>query len=361
MINIVFPFSWSNKSPALKGLISIIEKKGHRYTLFTPNNASFKENKLGTFKAFKPNRIYAACIRLLMSISRRINFLAPALNVLTREMWIRAAKPTLSQEKDLIIIFDFYGCASYLRSAGTVIIFSTEIYNFFHQIGGATQFSNTKIICQSLVRAQYLGYAMSRTYLVPNSYVKAQDFSERKLSQLIYSGSFTPPLGSSILIELFAKDDPCELKLTVQSEMVESEFEHACNVTVNRSFMEEDQLNRYLSRFYVGLVLYDLGSVDVSQKFNFETAPSGKMYRYAACGVPMIGSRCNGLEDIETYGAGILLSSFTSNDVYVAYQTILNNYEKYVSGCKKLVAAANFEGAMSAAFDSIMNPSREIE
>jgi hypothetical protein len=94
----------------------------------------------------------------------------------------------------------------------------------------------------------------------------------------------------------------------------------------------------------VGLILYDERYIDSTQKFNFETAPSGKLFRYLASGLPLIVNVSKGMDMVTKYQAGIALEDVNPKSIYAAYLSIINNYEYYQEGCRRLLEHSSFKG-----------------
>lgn len=114
---------------------------------------------------------------------------------------------------------------------------------------------------------------------------------------------------------------------------------HSNLLNEKRLIIDSEYLNEYeyclkLSEFDIGFCFYDFSNPMIKNKFdNYYHAPSGKMFKYFASGVPIIGIDIPGLSAIKDYNAGILLKDITICNINQAIDKIKQNYSMYVKNC----------------------------
>lgn len=114
---------------------------------------------------------------------------------------------------------------------------------------------------------------------------------------------------------------------------------------VIEGYVDDDAVVEFLSRFDVGLCLYE-PSRRRKLDFNYRTVPAGKMFNYFAAGLPVLASDLPGLRPVTEYGAGIQAPTNTVPDLLAAGRTLCANHEHYRNGA--LGAAKAFDFAASA-------------
>jgi len=353
VIHIIFPHQWPDRSPSLKGLIGALNRRRIQHTLYVPPMISTVDVSCERVEYLRKNFLTGCISRFLIAIFRRSSWFEGVLQYLIALLLLGQKLPRGCCDARHVIVFDFYGLSEIVRANCEAIVYSTEIYSYLQGVGMKYPFGGTKIVSQSISRSTYVGYDHARTFIVPNSYAPYIEGRAAEKYTLLYSGTFSRPLGSEILINLFGVSSDFSPGVTIHAANVGCEFDGCAGVNVIRNFLSDDDLSSLISCHEVGLVFYDTKYVDKLQVFNFETAPSGKMYRYAACGVPIIGSRCAGLMDVEVHCAGILLHEINTVTLHSAYRQIKSDYEKYVSGCRSLIMASDFRESIDLLLDSL--------
>ncbi len=101
-------------------------------------------------------------------------------------------------------------------------------------------------------------------------------------------------------------------------------------VIINSSYLPASLFVQYLSGFKIGFCFYS--HLLIKSNFNYETAPSGKLFMYLAAGVPVIASNISGFAFIKEYGAGILVNDYLPDTLFKAVQEIENNYYTFSAG-----------------------------
>lgn len=354
VVQVIFPHPWALNSPSLIGLTRFLKQNDMPYILYVPNCNKKIRNFFGNVKNLKKNYIRFFLLKVLNFFLARFLFHNLLLNNLSKKLYINAYVPIANENIMNTIIFDFYGIQNFLKNnKNSVHIFSTEIYSYFQNIGKFAEIQKLKIIIQSFERSSFLGFSRKdNIYIVKNSHhlsinSYSENFNKNKRSGLIYSGTFSNELGAQILKRIFI-DRKFDVNLTLHSSNITENFYFGKidNLKVVRAYLSDNELNALIASHLVGLVFFDFDYINKIQDFNFKTGPSGKLYKYASCLVPVIGKRCIGLLDIETFGCGILLDDINHDSVLNAYQKILKNYKYYQNGCKNLINSSSFEKSL---------------
>jgi len=150
---------------------------------------------------------------------------------------------------------------------------------------------------------------------------------------LLYSGSICKELGQKTL-EKLALDPMRSYQLTIHGD-IKISIEQGNKLCIIKDFLSDLDIRELMFKSKVGLVLYDFKHISRIRNFNFETGPSGKLLKYILCSLPIIGTQCAGLGDVERCNAGILLKNPTVQEINLAYRKINQNYDFYKKGVSK--------------------------
>lgn len=217
------------------------------------------------------------------------------------------------------------------------------------------------VIIQSEQRYKYLfGEMKLKTFFIQNAPVyKPLPEVTKEPNAFLFNGTATPWFGLYHCLN-FIKQFP-EFSLTFKGVVLSSEsvkIKHdygelikSENIIMNKEYTESGQMLRFMAGYEIGFCFYDL-SYPKMNTFNYQTAPSGKMFAYFAAGVPVIGNDLEGLKIIKQFEAGILIKDFRAETIYEAQKKIKNNYAFYRENC--------FKAAAYYSFDKNVKPFREF-
>ena len=122
---------------------------------------------------------------------------------------------------------------------------------------------------------------------------------------------------------------------------------------IDTNYLEMDALVEFLKAFRIGFCFYDT-RFDFYDRFNYHTAPSGKMFTYFASGVPVICNNLPGLRVVEEFGAGVLIEDLDAGSILSAIQKIEANYDYYAQNCLKAAAHFSFEESLQPFIDELL-------
>lgn len=131
-----------------------------------------------------------------------------------------------------------------------------------------------------------------------------------------------------------------------------SEIIESGDLIIDESYSETDKLIEYVSEYEIGICFYDIDKFS-KDKFNYLTAPSGKMFTYFAAGVPVIGSSIRGLDPVLKFNAGVLINNYSPDSIMNAVKKIKSNYLIYKKGCQNAAAFYSFDRQASAFINSL--------
>lgn len=120
-------------------------------------------------------------------------------------------------------------------------------------------------------------------------------------------------------------------------------------ITTDRIHIDQDYLPAgrfidFLSTFRIGFCFYSWELIE--QSFNYQTAPSGKLFMYLAAGTPVIACNIPGFSFVQDFGAGILIDDYKPETIHAAVVQIESNYEQYSENCYKAARHFSFDEAV---------------
>jgi glycosyltransferase involved in cell wall biosynthesis len=337
MIVIIFPHDWPHKSPALLQLLEDINRAQLQYELYLPLNAKKNwESKKATYFDMSLNILSRIAIRILTIFSIFDSFLIKyvAQHILDKDIKIKNGHT--------LICFDFFCYRSIIgqHSFKKKYIFSTELFLYYKNIFSLLDHQDVFLIIQSQIRANFLGFSSSEKVRIVDNVKIDQEFllstkvvNDQYRNGLLYSGSICKELGQKTL-EKLALDPMRSYQLTIHGD-IKIDVDQGNKLFIIKDFLSDLDIVKLMLKSKVGIVLYDFNDITRIRNFNYETGPSGKLLKYILCGLPIIGTQCAGLGDVERFNAGILLKNSTVQEINLAYRKINQNYDFYKKGVSK--------------------------
>lgn len=276
----------------------------------------------------------------------------------------RFIKRYLAAERpDIIIAVDFKNLFITQLLAKKVEFVSLEIIPndpFF----AACDFKNVNsVIIQTKERYEHLfGAAKFRTFYIQNSpvYVPAEMDSLRE--GLVYCGTAWDRFGFYHCLE-FLKQFP-SYAMNVRGAMLDAdkkrvEREHGDLLASRRLIIDDDYLDEnaimdYLRKFRVGFSFYNLELEQVNT-FNYRSAPSGKMFKYFAAGVPVVALETIGAKPIVEFDCGVLVKDLKPASIKNAIDKIESDFEYYSGNCLKAAEHYSFDKMAKPFVEYLLN------
>jgi len=205
------------------------------------------------------------------------------------------------------------------------------------------------VIIQSQERYDYLfnGRIRPPVSIMPNAppfLAFTPEYDKRNKNNLIYCGTAAAEFGVFNAIE-FIGDYP-EYTLTLKGAIPDATREgidkfYSSLLAENRliicnEYSDADSLTRFISTFWAGLAFYDFYRFPFYRSFNYNTAPSGKLYQYFNAGVPVVANRLSGFRIVEEAKAGQLVPYLSSVQIERALKAIEADYSEMAVNAKRL-------------------------
>ncbi len=212
------------------------------------------------------------------------------------------------------------------------------------------------VIIQTEERFNYLFKEVNlKKFFIQNAPVYKEFLWPQNKNGLLYGGTAWNPFGFYHFLEYLKKYK--DLSLTVQGafpdldkKKVTEEYNELLKeklLIINDNYLKNEDVVDYFSHFKIGICFYNF-DVDWVRHFNYQSAPSGKIFKYLAAGVPVLAINIMGFKFIEEMQCGVLINSLQPEEIKKGIEKILDNYSFYEANTK--IAAKHFS------FDKAVKP-----
>lgn len=216
------------------------------------------------------------------------------------------------------------------------------------------------VLIQSMERYNFLfKIKVKNIFLVQNAPIFKEITPQSSKKGLLYGGTASDAFGFYHCLD-YLKTHRNEI-LTVQGavpyrdkEKIKEQFYDLLTercLIINDSYLDNDDVVNYFSQFEIGLCFYNF-DIDTVDHFNYRSAPSGKLFKYLAAGVPVICSDIIGFKFIKEFDCGILIEDISPRSISVAVKTLRADYSRYAANT--ITAAKHFS------FDNAIKPYLEF-
>lgn len=172
--------------------------------------------------------------------------------------------------------------------------------------------------------------------------------------RFVYLGHAVPLHGLRPMLDLIAAWPGATLTLQgIQPEQtlrfIKEHFGHLLEsgaINLSTSYLADAELKLFLAKFDMGLCLYELDRKH-QHDFNYLSSPSGKMFNYFSCALPVIASNQIGLNPVSHHQAGIQVPNNSAAELRSAANTILANHERYRMGCIEAAIHYDFRASVN--------------
>jgi glycosyltransferase involved in cell wall biosynthesis len=177
---------------------------------------------------------------------------------------------------------------------------------------------------------------------------------------LLWAGTLTKEFGILHCVEFVQKYPSYTLTLKGASakntkEYIEAKYSTLIEnktLIINTNYFTAPEFIKFIAQHKIGFCFYSWHLINTN--FNYQTAPSGKLFMYLAAGVPVIACNIIGFQFIETYNAGILINDYAPETIFNAVKEIEANYPTYSSNAYKAFDATCFDINISS-FTQFLN------
>ena len=328
-IGIVFPYKWAKFSPSFYNFINLISEKNTIHLITFDQDLSFlkKKNKIILNKVNYTNNFL---FDFFEKIFYKFNFEFAFKDF----FFIQKVKKFSKNKFDILVLFDPISFFAIKKTNSYIVFYSLELIygdKYFYYLKKNRNLIDTAIT-QSKERYDFYFQKSKVPYnIVHNSpyYKKVNNSPLNQRNNYVFFGSFINQFGSHHLIKYF-KNMKEKLYISNINKIKNIDYE---NIIIEESYISENDISNYLSKFKIGFSFFDLNQIVDSMKFNFETGPSGKIYNYFLAGTPLICNNIKAFHIIEEFKCGVLINDFSSYSIELALKKILNNYDYYQKGC----------------------------
>ncbi|MEO6452495.1 MAG: hypothetical protein ABIN97_00375 [Ginsengibacter sp.] len=123
---------------------------------------------------------------------------------------------------------------------------------------------------------------------------------------------------------------------------------------ISKEYIENDDLVKCFSQFEIGFCFYNF-EVKWINHFNYKSAPSGKLFKYLAAGVPVVCSDITGFKFVAEFKCGILIPDLNPEKINEAIKQIRNNYAEYITNAIAVAKHFSFDRSVKPYLDFIEN------
>lgn len=244
---------------------------------------------------------------------------------------------------------------------------SLEVCKDHHLLASIKNEDINCVIIQSQQRYAYLFKDKKiKTFIIQNAPTYYEIEPKERENCLIYSGAAHDSFGFFHCLKYLQKY-PGE-KMMLQGALlpndrlvVEKDYPDllaAKRLVINLTYFDNDRVVDFISNYEIGFCFYNFDHPYVkANSFNYISAPSGKMFKYLAAGVPVICSDIEGFHFVKEYECGILINSLDEVSIRNAVLEIRKNYSLYVENAKKTARHFSFDKAIVPYLDFISQPS----
>jgi glycosyltransferase involved in cell wall biosynthesis len=276
---------------------------------------------------------------------------------------LRSAFRKKKLDADVVIAVDLPALRVAQEMYGRVHFLSLEIDN--NTSPNYKKIDRNKVLSvfiQSRERYDYLFPGMDiPVFFVQNapvfyeSYVSAYD---RK--GFIWSGSINPVLGIYECIDFF--DAYPQYSLVIKGgdyrntlQKIRKKYAHLIRenrIKLDQAYLPAPSFIDFLSRFRIGFAFYSWKIIH--SKFNYATAPSGKLFMNLAAGVPVIACNIPGFKLVQEFEAGVLVDDYRPETILKAAQKIESDYERFRQGCYNAARHFSFDKGVKPYIDFLL-------
>ncbi len=209
------------------------------------------------------------------------------------------------------------------------------------------------VIIQSQIRYEYLFKDKRlKIFLIQNAPTFDNSLIKEKRNGLIYTGTAWHPFGFDYCLDYLIEYPNEQLTVlgAVKDKLISKNAAYKQlllnqRLIVTDKYLPDAAVVEFVSNYEIGFCFYNF-NVEWINNFNVWTAPSGKMFKYMAAGVPVICNKIIGFDFVDEFGSGIRIDSFDPDTIRSAIEKIRGDYNRYVNGALKAAVHFSFDKAV---------------
>ncbi len=214
------------------------------------------------------------------------------------------------------------------------------------------------VIIQSMERFHYLfKEKIYKIFLIQNAPVYREmeiDLVSRK--NLIFAGSAIDAFGFYHCLR-YLKQYPDEVMVVqgaifrADRERVKEDYTELLEdkrLAFNDLYLDNDDVVNFITEFQIGFCFYNFEDPMILKNYyNYISAPSGKMFKYLAAGVPVVCSNILGFQFVDDFECGIRITELSEKAIRDAVVKIRSSYPFYVENAKTAAKYYSFDKAVA--------------
>ncbi len=326
---------------------------------FNPEYLGNKKEETKNIEYISPNRtkklIFKKTDLIFNAILKRVNRFIIKNNFrsyLYRRYQSRLLEKTIGKYKgNIIIAVDPMPLFIAQKIFGNVHFLSLEIIPQDPYLKKIDFNKIISVIIQNPYRYNYLfNQKQIRTFYIQNSPTSRSKYMNiESRDSFIWAGTILKDFAIFDCIELI-KTYP-QFSLTMKGgiekktrQEIEKKYKSLIDrncLRIDNEYLKSEEYIKYVSQFKIGFCFYNWSLI--WNNFNYETAPSGKLFVYLAAGVPVIAPNIIAFKFLEDTESGILVDNYNPDTLYNAVIRIESNYEHYSKNAYKTFDLFSFE------------------
>lgn len=267
-----------------------------------------------------------------------------------------------TENPDIIIAVDFKSLFFAQLLERQVEFVSLEIApDPFYQACDVTNINS--VVIQTRERYDHLfAQKKFKTFYIQNAPTYSPARTEQPRAGLVYCGTAWNPFGFYHCLEFLRQFQ--SFKMHVRGAILSDDKERIAReygdllgcgqLIIDDDYLDDKDVVDYLRQFRIGFSFYNF-DVDWIDNFNYRSAPSGKMFKYFAAGVPVVALDTLGAQPVIEFDCGVLIKDLNPNSIKFAIDTIESNFEYYSQNCLKAAEHYSFNMMASPFVDYLLN------
>ncbi len=205
------------------------------------------------------------------------------------------------------------------------------------------------VLIQSQERYEYLFKTEKlKVFFVQNAPIYRPITIPTNRSRIVYAGAANDEFGFYQCLDFLAAYPSEQMThqgaiLKTDQNIVQFKYNQLLSngqLISNSTYLSDEDMAAYLQTFAIGFCFYNFDNPVVqSRYFNYATAPSGKMFKYMAAGLPVVCNNIIGFQFVKEYNCGVLVDDLQPATIKKAVDKIRANYDTY---CHNTLEVARF-------------------
>lgn len=362
--------------PTILNLYDYLDKEADvKIISFRPQFATKKKDEKRNIEYLETNywltQFYTKTDFILSKISKLIKSISPGYtyhHLFYNHYLPSILKGKLKNEEDQyeeVIAVDLQVLFLAQQFFVSVHFLSLEVDNNTNEYYKKIDYAKIKsVFVQSEIRYQYMfsGKEVKR-FIVQNAPdYKELDLSNTERKDFIWAGAIDRRLAVLDCLEFFNQHP--EFKIVLKGggdkktrRIIDKKYNHLLksgSVIIDQSYLYADAFVKFLTAFRIGFCFYNWDLIKTS--FNYQTAPSGKMFMYLAAGTPVIACKIPGFDFVKDFGCGILIENYQPETIMNAVNLIESDYKKYSDACIEAAKHFSFDKSVRPYIEFLLKP-----